>query len=135
MKKAKEQPLRPLLEVLQGLNCDGRTKSAAFHFLRSDLSRLHSSEAFRQAFNGLIACQQLLAPLHPNYTKALESMRKSLDNYYRASMTSTPKEWIDLVTQVVKEISGIAEKHSPPDVKAALDKITGDFITTLREYS
>lgn len=115
MKKAKQADLKPLLEVLAGLNCDGRTKSLAYNFLRTDLSRLDSDESFRKAFAGLIAAEQLLAPLHPNYARCLDSMRKSLMAFQKSHYDMTPAQWRVEIPALWKECCGIFRRFCPPD--------------------
>jgi len=83
MKKQAGPPQKTMLQALQDLRADGRTKSAAFYFLKSDFSMLQNEESFRRSYHGLVCCLQLLGPIHSDFQKSLMEMRKALDGFAR----------------------------------------------------
>jgi hypothetical protein len=82
MKKQREAA-KPMIEAVQELQADSRLKSAAYNFLKTDITKLRSNDDFTQAYSGLSACLQLLGPLSRNYTDTLNSMRKLIDQSIR----------------------------------------------------
>lgn len=60
---------------------DSRLKRDAFHFLRCNLSRLRTAAQFREAFQGLLAAQQILSPQDVNYRRSLADMQKTLATF------------------------------------------------------
>ena len=74
--KRQREAAKPMLEAVQELQADSRLKSAAYSFLKTDITKLGSVADFRQAYSGLSSCIQLLGPLSRNYTDTLNSMRR-----------------------------------------------------------
>src|SRR5208337_2735616 len=84
------EPPQPMLTALGLLAVDGATKSAAYGFLKTNLSRLDSEEDLKRAYHGLMCAQQCLGPLHPGYQKSLIEMRRTLDHFAEKFEDSAP---------------------------------------------
>jgi len=122
-----KQP-RSMFQALRDADCDGASKSLAFQFLRADVTRFHDSEDFQRAYAGLMACMQVLGPMHHSYRQTLSAMGKTLsqafDTYERAQ-----KIWEkDEVQKLFDDIYCALEKHIPPatwaNLRQTLNEIT-----------
>jgi hypothetical protein len=104
---------KPMLEALQELSCDGRLKAKSHRFLQDDLTKLRSEADFREAFHGLLVTQQLLGPLHSNYCRSLEAMRKVLESYAKHV-----DHWYEMSESFVDawtRFSEVLKKHIPAE--------------------
>jgi hypothetical protein len=132
---AKSQSLKPLLVALQEVNADSRAKSKAFHFLRTDLSTLHTEEDFKRAFDGLFAAQQILGALDPNYRRCLAEMGKTLAFYSKRSAVRVRDDFVPLLFFLMENgfhsIVSWALADSP---EQELDMMAREIIESFRKF-
>jgi len=129
----KEQPLKPLLEALQELNCDGMQKSAAFNFLKRDFSQIRSEKDFQDAFNGLMALDQLLSPQHRSYRDAIANIRKTLATYHSVSKWLLPDDAVKRLEASWREICKTFQQHLPVAVWEGIEKTTVEAFADVRK--
>jgi hypothetical protein len=129
------QSPKPLLQALQEATADSRAKSKAFHFLRTDLSTLHTESEFKKSFDGLFAAQQILGPLDSNYRRCLAEMGKTLAFYSKRSAVRIHDDFIPYFFLVVEssfhEIVSWALAESP---ERELDIMAPAIIESFRKF-
>jgi hypothetical protein len=130
----KTAPL-PMLEALQNLQCDSRLKSAAYNFLKADITKLRSEADFTQAYSGLSSSVQLLGPLSSNYVKTLSEIRKMLDVSIKRRLLPAIK--LEEVSAEVEscwwDVCGVFKEYVPAAVWAELEERTRELFTNVRE--
>jgi len=129
----KEKPLKSLLEALQELNCDGTQKSAAFNFLKRDFSQIRSEKDFQDAFNGLMALDQLLSPQHRSYRDAIANIRKTLATYHSVSKWLLPDEAVTRIETSWNALCETFRKHLPPETWEKIEKTTVAAFSDVRQ--
>ena len=129
----KEKPLKPLLEALQELNCDGKTKSAAFSFLKKDFTQVRSERDFQEAFNGLMALDQLLSPQHRAYRDAIAGLRKTLEAYHKVNKWLLPDEAVKRLEAGWREICQTFQKYLPVEAWEGIEKVTIESFSDVRK--
>lgn len=128
----KTKDVKPLIEVLQSLNCDGTLKSRAFTFLRLDLSQLQTDQQFREAFAGLVSAQQLLGPLSANYRQTLDDLRKVLTEYHKAHRWMLPDEVVGRLEVSWKALCEVFKAHVPGEIWEEIEQTTLEAFLDVR---
>jgi hypothetical protein len=132
---AKSQSLKPLLVALQEVNADSRAKTSAFHFLRTDLSKLHTESDFKKAFDGLFAAQQILGALDSNYRRCLAEMGRTLSRYSTRSAVRIRDDFVPLLFFLMENgfhsIVSWALADSP---EQELDMMVREIIESFRKF-
>jgi len=114
-----------MLDALSALtNADGTIKGLAFKVLRQDLSQIKTESQFREAFAGIAALNQLLAPVHRSYAVAIEGMRKNLESYHRVHKWLLPDEAVTRIEASWKAICEVFKKHLPREAWQGVEKTT-----------
>jgi hypothetical protein len=132
--KSTEAP-KPMLEALQALQCDSRLKSAAYNFLKADITQLKSEADFRQVYAGLNACMQLLGPLGTGYRETLQDIRRTLD--YSVKRRLLPARGFDqAITELQEAWSQAMDmllSYAPQEVQEQVGELYRTLFDGIRE--
>jgi len=132
-KTPKEKPLKPMIEGLNDLKtADGTIKGLAFQALRLDLRQVRTEREFREAFSGLSALNQLLAPVHRSYAVAIEGMRKNLESYHRVNHWLLPDEAMKRLEASWRAICEVFRKHLPAETWEGIEQTTVEAFSDVR---
>jgi len=130
----KEKPLKPMIDALNDLKtADGTIKNLAFQALRLDLRQVKTQTQFREAYSGINALAQLLAPVHRSYAVAIEGMRKNLESYQRANRWLLPDEAVKRLEASWGEICQVFKQHLPAESWEGIEKTTVEAFADVRK--
>jgi len=127
------EKLPSMLDALAAMNADGTAKGLAFKVLRQDLSQVKTESQFREAFAGIAALNQLLAPVHKSYAVAIEGMRKNLESYHRVHKWLLPDEVVTRIEASWKALCETFRKHLPVETWEQIEKTTVEAFSDVRQ--
>lgn len=109
-------PSKNMWDALEGAGAPKDVYHKAKQFLDMDLGSVKNDVDFARAYDGLLAAQKILIPIHPYYRDFLFQARKTLDSYRVAQTALTPKEWVKRVQRLFEKTISIYKQYVPQDV-------------------